>query len=399
MNSAAKNVFCTFTFGAGVGGHYFSMKAILAASLFKNTDIIEIGYSQSPIISSLQKYDFVEYSLIRHIQAIRKLKSKLSLYDEVNVFCFDVFSFILLKDMSKHLDTSINLTLVKCGGPDPTLYYPPIENLVCFSEENYNFFTNRNDDGRKCISLIPNRVSKAELSFNQKIDEEIVNIKGVKILCIARIGIEYKKKIELAYKLKEKLKSNGLNCTLIVIGSVVQNDVFEHIKVALTNDIVWLTAPKYTESASDFIDLFDIVVGTGRGAVEALLLNKKTYIPVNNSQDLTLTDENILAELARGNFSGRTIIPNLNEGDILEVRGLPNHDLLKIIEDMFSVENCSIKYQAHISNCQQVVPFDVISRSKAMFYFVYSIFREKSVFFSRFLYPSLKAINAYFKTK
>ncbi len=397
MRSDVKNIFCTFTFGDGIGGHYFSMEAILAASFFEDTNIIELGYNQSPILRKLKQYHFIKYSLLLHIQAINNLKKNLSSHKSVNIFCFDIFSYILLNSACRTLNNNIKLTLVKCGGPNPTLYYPPIENLVCFSEENYNYFINKENSNKKCISLIPNRVVKKSITSNQKFDNDISNMQGLKILCIARIGTEYKKKIELAYALKEKL--TNVNCTLVIIGSIVQFEVFEDLKSILKEDVTWLTSSRYTENAVQYINLFDIVIGTGRGAVESLLLNKNTYIPINNSNSLTLVDEENLAELAKGNFSGRTIMSNFDIADEIALTKIPSKTLLLMVEDMFSIENSNVKYHGHISNCKQYASFGKISRIKNTIYFVYSVFREKNTFFSRLIYPTLKTINSYIKTK
>jgi hypothetical protein len=391
LNKRNENLLCTFTFNKGVGGHYFSMLSLLDMEVFNGADILEIGYNKSPILSNLKSYKFINFSFFKCIWALRELKSTLLNRESINVFCFDVYSYSLIRMLLSKKSNNITITLVKCGGPNPSLYYPKTDNLICFSKENYDFF--RKKSPTSLVSLIPNRVSREKLLASQDKVQVFEELIGLKILCIARIGNEYKNKFLLANELKNSILNLGDKCTLICIGSIDDSYVFSELYNTIETNVLWLTESKYTNSASNYINAVDIVIGTGRGAVESLFLNKVTFTPANNSSRLVNINDSNFSELVSNNFSGRTSITSSDETLSPLDLDKPSDSVVEKTIKMYSIESGTFKYETHIEKCRKTSVVTVLNNVTFLVYFTYSLLRDKNVLFSKAIYPCLKFLN------
>lgn len=387
-----KNLLCTFTFNKGVGGHYFSMLSLLSIPVFENANLLEIGYQKSPILSSINSYKFIDFSFFSLFSVKKELKNVLKNYDSLNIFCFDLYSYSIIRMLLSESTKEIKITLIKCGGPNPSFYYPNTDNLICFSKENFDYFQKKTPN--TLVSLIQNRVSRRELIASQVNDNILKNIMGVKIVCIARIGQEYKEKFLLANDLKDSILSAGEKCTLICIGSIDDRTVFEQLKHLLEVNVLWLTDCKYTNNASSYLNLMDIVIGTGRGAVESIFLDKVTFVPVNNSTQLVEVSSLNIDQLIENNFSGRTRLSVNNEiasSTLPLVK--PSKSLVEYVISLYSIESGSSKYLEHIQQSKKNSMTTLTHRVRFVSYFVYSVFRERNKFFLHIIYPLLKLLN------
>ncbi len=391
LSKRSKNLLCTFTFNKGLGGHYFSMLSLLGMSVFKDADILEIGYNKSPILVKLTSYKFIDFSFFNWFGVLRDLKNTLLGYRKVNIFCFDVYSYGLIRILLLNRSNDITVTLVKCGGPNPSLYYPKADNLICFSKENYCFFKKKSP--KSLISLIPNRVSRDALLSSQEDNQAFDELVGLKILCIARIGNEYKSKFLLANNLKNSILNLGYKCTLVCIGSIDDNHVFSELNNILEKNVLWLTESKYTNNASNYINAVDIVIGTGRGAVESLFLNKVTFTPVNNNTSLVEINNSNLSELLDNNFSGRSLLTSSDELLNPSLLVKPNASVVEEMIRLYSTELGTFKYEEHIRECKEARIYTIVDKLTFLLYFTYSLLREKSVLFSKVIYPCLKFLN------
>lgn len=374
-----KNVlFVTFTMFNGVGGHYFTIRSLTKLSIFNKVRLLDIGYAESPIIKNYSNYSHYNLKLINPITYYKKLKSEIVGHDVI--YCFDVHSYNVVRFLC---DGSKKVIMVKCGGPNPTFYYPKVKNLIVFSQENYDFFLEKVAK----ISLIPNRVVLRELIDNQVVSNSFNLSFDKNILCIARIGVEYENKIKLAYKLFKEL-SKSENVSLTIIGVVQQSEYFDELKKSLHGNVYFYTDALYTNEASKYIMNFDYLIGTGRGAVESILLGKKTFVPINNNKELVEVTSRNFIFLSKENFSGRTQYDYRN----LDLDNCGN-TLFEIARDNYAVEFSNDKHMKFIKDAVYSKNSNFIGSVSGFLYLLYSSAREGSHFFRKVIYPFIK----YFK--
>ena len=179
---------------------------------------------ESPVISSLDcpKYQFI-YKYFNFIKIQQNILDIIQEYQIDRIHCFDDRAYLFIRN---YRFKNIPVALTKCGGPNPK-YFPKVDNLILFSEENKLSFKNR--QGYKNTYLIPNRI----LPFSpdiKKVDnlKKKLNIEDdFKVfLRIARISHYYKESIFQSIRLVEKIPE----ATLIIVGQVIDEEVLNQIK-------------------------------------------------------------------------------------------------------------------------------------------------------------------------
>lgn len=316
----------------GVGGHYFSLSAVANEIISDSNEafVVNIGFSESPVLNSQLKCDVFNFhdSWLTTPKLLMDIIKKLRTEKFDVIHCFDENSYFFGRLVAKYFDVQIVLT--KCGGPDPKYYFPHCGLTTIFSNENKEYFDRT---GRE-VTLIANRVRAEDLSSCQNYFDNRVSsrIEGKVILCISRISKSYEKKIKQSISFSLKLTEHGVSNTLVIIGIVEDKDVFDRLKKAEDNTtVIFLTENEYTTKASNYIANADLVVGTGRGFMEASLQKKLMLCPDNIYNQLTFIDINNVNGFFEYNFSGRFANNDDNIGHLLECM---NND--KILDRYYS---------------------------------------------------------------
>jgi len=338
--------FFVFTMDQGIGGHYYSLDAI--SRTFENFKVVIIGYSEPRI--DFENAFFIDLKTNGIYQAIQKAKDQVS---DCSIYhCFDEHSYFFARIIS--LIQQVPVVLTKCGGK-PLRYYPKATTTV-FSVEDVEHFSRNN---RK-VELIPNRIGVLELK--QKLPNEIQKEKITSIvndrlciMCIARIGSRYRAKIESSLEFCAMMNKDQETC-LIIIGSIESPEIIADLKLmasdlGLDKSVSFFTDKNITKDASQYLSLCDLAIGTGRGAMEAMILGKITLCPIATSKLPVLVDQQTFEELFRTNFSGRSSIIENEACSKKNIMHSLSHDsnvrrfYRTITKTYFDVEGAKDKYQ------------------------------------------------------
>jgi glycosyltransferase involved in cell wall biosynthesis len=313
-----KIVFFIRSEGDARGGHYHSLNHISKKlSEANGVRIITIGNNSSCVLttnSCFWKHIYFYGFNILHLK--REIRNVVNAYNPDIYHCFDVRSYNVVRlfiSSKKH-----KIILNKCGGPNP-IQFPYIHNLIIFSEEDQIWFKNQKKFKKSQIFLIPNRVTRivSDLSF-MPIDKDLDSFIFMRI---CRISLEYKKSILDSISLIEYLFTRGNNNIKFYLVGVVQdihlyNYLREHPLVK-KGIMFLLTEELYTTEGSRMLYLADVVIGLGRGLMEAASLGKPV-LTINANDDFpVLVNDGTLTDAFRTNFSERNLFERLNKTENL----------------------------------------------------------------------------------
>lgn len=381
--------------GHGRGGHFHSLNHI-SKKIGEEHDvkIISFGPGKSDIIESnthfIRHIDFNGLNLIK----LRKIiKHEILIFKPDIIHCFDVVCYNVVRLFIT--SRKFKIVLNKCGGANPT-NFPHVKNLILFSLENQEWFKNNSKFKNTNIHLIPNRVKPLQLKPDFKPIEK--NPGDFIFMRICRIGLAYKKSIKDAINLISLLlKSNIPNVKLYIIGVVENNEVYEELKnntLVNSGHIVFLTEEEYTHEASKMLYLADVVIGTGRGLMEAASLGKPLLAIDKNGKIPVLLNDLNFNDAFKTNFSERNIFYKFNnEDNIKSILQLINDKdcykanssfVLHSFKEYFSLEKAKEAYSAaynesKTSKRKLISDLPFILRSTLNFYRSYSKLTNKQL--------------------
>lgn len=304
-----------FSNAHGTGGHHHSLKAIsssLKANKEVDVHIVNFGIGPSPVLSNMSNYVFykvneftIALSLIKALLHCYKLKIRVLHAFDVNAYFYVRFISYILKIPSIY---------TKCGGANEK-YNPTVEFATTFSGENFDFLLKQKK--HKYLFLIENRVPlfKQNIKKTSELKEMLAIKDRLTFLRIIRISNYYKSSILTTIR----FVSNFPNSILVFIGSIYDDDLYnEIIKEAKSKQVrvFFLTDELYTKDAKIFLDLGDIIFGTGRAAMEAMSTGKPLLSFVKGVDYPVCVDIENINDFKYYNFSERvklgTIPPKEN---------------------------------------------------------------------------------------
>lgn len=366
-------VYFIFATGAANGGHYRSL-ALTAEHMSKTRPvrIIVFGYTYSHIIKNCKvESKFVYFNGLNVFQALKKSMSIIQDSDVI-LHAFDHYAYFLVRILGEKLNLKTSMT--KCGGPNPSSYFPQVSNLVLFSKENFDYFQNNSKFLNSQKVIIPNRTEYFESNYSKI--EEIrkqynLNKEHRIILRICRISKDYKISIQQSIQLFQFVKKIDPNFRLIVLGNIQNHDVYSELSAGIGQDVIWITEDKYTKNAKEMIDIAHWVVGTGRGFMEAAAKNKILFVVNQSSYLPTLITENNFSVAFEYNFSQRIkfdeAIVNINQSNIESIIKSELQEEFKSISfewytKYFSIEEGVKKYNSFYDNLKtdKLSKFDII---------------------------------------
>ncbi len=297
----------------GQGGHYYSLKTITSALERAGDDVsvLSFGDFAPPALQDLK----INYKHIDVASWSANLPEWCSA--ATHVHAFDRRSFYFARKIGRWNGAKVYLT--KPGGPN-TSYFPFSEDIILFSEENLNFM--RSDPNLKGarMHLVPNRVASAVVSTERVADFDRTHpFEGTTVLRIARIGQSYRRSILQTVKLAAHLRDRGARARAVLIGTPQDQEVLSEVRSSLGEHDLLLTDTAYTKNASELLPLADIVVGTGRGVMEAAILGMPVLCPVANHDALQLLGRDTVADLQQANFSERATVKSPQDVHALDV--------------------------------------------------------------------------------
>ena len=359
------------------GGHFHSLATLMTALNNKaDISVVSIGFNEL-----YQFKDFKHYNVFwkgsNTISVLFKLIKHLKKEKPDVIHAYDYITYLFAKICGDILN--IKTAMTKCGGPSKHYRYPIPDNLILFSHEDMNFYRNHPNYSKTKLYFMPNRVLPFETS--EKIEKEVREKIGADkkiVMRITRFSPFYKKSIEQTINLTKLLNDkyqNNYHCVLI--GTVQSEKEYEAAKNEGGNILTILKDKEFTDNAKKCLGAADIVVGTGRGLMEAAQKEKILFVPSEVSEYPIPFCEKYFDKLFEMNFSTRNGI-NVKEDEVLKF--IDNSEEIKSFikekyEKYFDINSATYNYICIISN---MMP-------KRFFKFLYNVFlvarESKNVFF------------------
>lgn len=304
-------ILCAFSFkrSTRVGGGHARSLAITARELSRNNlvSILQIGdFIPDPI--SIAAYDCdinltsIRFPKLRPLSIIRQISAEATKRQIDIILCFDH----KLYAMCSGVFGKAKVILMKCGGPNPnTLYYPHPANVICYSDEDFNWF--KRERPATNVAVIPNR------SYRPQQDQELIRqikekLPGRVVMRICRIDGTYDWTVLQAARLASYLNKSA-KTHLLIVGQADSPERIENLRVAVStlhDSVMFLTDDQYTREASKLIDAADIVLGAGRSFMEAAGRGKVMFMPQKGQDFPVFVREDWFLRCFRINFSGRS---------------------------------------------------------------------------------------------
>jgi hypothetical protein len=317
-----KVVFVVSVAQHGMGGHYHSLAAI-AGSLFaecpERAMVVSIGGRRSPVVESLVadgiRVEHIDFHFAGLRSAVRRLETLVSGFGADVIHAFDEHAFLFARVVSAR--KRVPTLLTKCGGPVPKGYFPRTRWLSVFSEEDARFFASRENTE---VWKIPNRVRyvQQDMSLISDVRERVGG--GLLILRVTRIAPHYEKTLEDSMRIVRRLRRDGLDAKLVVIGHVYDRRILERALEEAGDFVFFITDERFCRDAKRVIGVADIVIGTGRSLMEAVVLGKSVLCPVQNMEIPCLVSPENVGVLAATNFSERGRLETGQEEEYQRVR-------------------------------------------------------------------------------
>ena len=378
------------TASKGNGGHYYSMLATAEAlGVSNDVVVLNIGTEKSialkdatpPVVNILQPR-LNTWKLLKELNIFLK-KSNFEV-----IHSFDDLAFFYLRIAAAR--RKIPVVLTKCGGVNPK-YFPFCKTLVTFSEENRNFFRSQRKFLKANIHLIPNRVSpfKQDVERIKTLSEkhQLASF-DVVFTRISRIGLTYQKTLKQLIHLAASCSLEGKNTCVLVIGTVVDNQVLRELKECAKDICIRIEDdPYYTRNAKELIDVGDVVVGTGRSFMEAALQKKIMFAPLKENDFPVLVDDKNFSRLFKTNFSERGNVDNFDPD--LQMDFLKNLLVKRSVRESFS-ENMYDLFKGNFDIREKVKLYEKIysqefscSSPKFIDVFLHYLFIQRRFFISK----------------
>lgn len=304
--------------GHGSGGHFYSVlhiaSALHSASIL--VDVYSIGVAPSPILqgTSLYRghYDVSFSGLLGFYKVI-------SNRPDAVLHAYDIDSYNILKTIFPRR----GVVLTKCGGR-VTKSIPLVKDIIFFSGEDKVAYQIEFPNASAIV--LPNRVNEKLLATPTiQVAEATLPeaISGFKILRICRLNAKYEDSITSGIRLLEALHDRGLaHVSLTIIGIIedgaVQKKIVSTIPEKIKSNVHWLTSEEFTESAVRFIPMFDLILATGRGVMEACMHSKPVVLACKGQLPILLTEQNF-SVAGYFNFSERY---KFASSDVSEIEAL-----------------------------------------------------------------------------
>lgn len=332
-------------FGHGRGGHFYDLAHVAAGlrDLGFQIQILNIGTNPSPVVETVSpeiRRSFILYQRRKFKKYIREISKFISENKSAIFHCYDIESFAIISLFIP----SKKIRLSKCGGAPPSKFYPYVSNQIVMSYDDVDWFTNRNQK----VQFIPNRIHRNLLINtlrNFHSNREIHQQK--KFLRIIRITEYYRDSIMSYVNVARSMANHDI--AFILIGKIESETLKKKllsIQKKLSNFYLF-TDDHHTINAQEFIGDFDIIYGTGRGVMEAIVLGKKvvTYCKgVDNPIPLT---EELAIKFLKSNYSERNMI---NEDyqliplqEFMTTKKVVNYE--KVSQLFFEVQGAKVKFE------------------------------------------------------
>lgn len=350
-------------FGGDMGGHLRSLRSILQEMAAENkVNIYVVLFSLTTPKEGTYNFPTPHFQILTNslsgLPSVRRMRKDLhrsyanQQFDIIHAF--DSNAYYFLRSLSDK--RRIPIILTKCGGaPAPKWKYPACGNITLFSVEDMVNFKAQTRFKNASFDLIPNRV-KAPVQDQALIEQLKAKYNGgFDFLRISRLARLHEHSLMQSIELVKYLRTHGIHKRLLILGGVEDEDVHNKVKAALDEGIFLETDNVFCKEASKIIEVADIIIGSGRGLMEASALGKVLLAPNKNLRLPVLVEEKSFDNLFHHNFSGRTRFDDQyaaeNERNLIELASSQDKTRFtsfsrKMFAEHFDIRNGIHKYLA-----------------------------------------------------
>ena len=305
----------------GIGGHLYSVQSLVEA-LSRRIEcvMVSLGSVTSPALAAL--------ACPQHRVAFgrgRTRRAELAAFMDIArrekpdvIHAFDPIACAFARVAARRLGCGLLLT--KCGGPNPApraypwSYYPRVPRLVVFSRENEQYFKGRREFAGTRVWRIPNRIGAVQTD-PAKVAQLRARLDPARpvLLRIGRFSPSYGRTAEMSIRLVRRLVADGIPVQAAFLGAVQNEAAVQAIVDRLGSHGAVISDPGLVAQASAVLDAGDLVVGTGRGLMEAAARGRILLLPARSGQLPALVDESNWEEFFDANFSERSRVAAWDE--------------------------------------------------------------------------------------
>lgn len=293
---------CFSEVNTGAGGHYYSLLQMKNA-LTEESQIVVFG-DFIPQTYETETVIFIKTSMRNVLNADVSVLTRIA--GVKCIHAYDIAVSLIGSKVAARLKVPFINT--KPGGPPIKRWSLSFQNQIVFHPFDLNYFQSRGLLAPKHVCMIPNRVARPSVADNNRPNPFVDSPKdAIKLLRIARIGHTYKQSILQSILLAERINQEHGRCDLAIVGKIEDQDAFDDIqkRVADKPFVRLFTDKTYTLNAAELVPYADVVVGTGRGLIEALSYGKMIFFPVNQGDLPCFLTEKTYQEAFYHNFSQR----------------------------------------------------------------------------------------------
>ncbi len=300
----------------GQGGHYYSLiETVTQLSKAHEVIIYNIGRIKS---EALEKSSFKVVNIVDPGVKVFKLLSdfhkSIELEKPDRIHAFDSLAHFWARLVASKFKIQVGQT--KCGGGNG-IYYPHCDINVFYSVENYDYYSSKRKFKSSHNYIISNRTSAfdSDQEVISKLEYQIADKHNdaLRFLRITRIGTYYKESSLSLIRLVNALNESGVMAIAVFVGTLEDDSVLEELKKEGNDNVYFFTAFEFTNNAKKIIEFADVVLGTGRGLMEASYKKKILLTPSNNLNFPVLVDETTFDQAYRMNFSERFEVAGVTE--------------------------------------------------------------------------------------
>ncbi|TVR97021.1 MAG: hypothetical protein EA406_10600 [Rhodospirillales bacterium] len=297
-------ILCERAFSTGMGGHYFSMLHLVKEmeNLGEKCEIVCFG-DMRPGAFTGQAYSMYERTDAGWKSFEADFKGRMSQCRIIHCYGDEVTRWV---DNRIH-DWGIPVVTTKPGRKPFAGHNRRFRNMIFFTASEYEQERRRAflSPMRYNLALIPQRISKEQLVGHGR-RSPFSDSNAIKILRIGRFVPEYAIVVQQSVNLARQLRARGREAEISVVGTMQDVTVFDELQRRYGNDTTFLTDEEFTFRAAELIGFADIVVGVGRGAMEAVMMRKPTFVSGTDPNLPIFLDQLSFDACFANNFSTRT---------------------------------------------------------------------------------------------
>lgn len=301
--------------GAGTGGHHISLRD-LATRMRAHADvhIAAVAVRPPPALDGVPGVRWLPHSPWRVDRTMAGLVSLCRELRPTVIHSYDGYALRMARVLSVLFD--VPLVHTQCGGPTAKRHVPRAPDVVVFSTENLRGMSEQLRMRRCRLHHIPNRV--------EPVTPDPARVEALRahlglapddlvVMRVNRFVAPYEPVMRQTLALAERLRLAGLPARAVLLGSEDQPQTVARIAALAGASDRLVHDPRYTRRAAELLPLGDLVVGTGRGLMEAASLARPIFASVAGRTLPALVDEDTLEPLFDANFSPRAVLPDDDE--------------------------------------------------------------------------------------